>query len=293
MNGKLEAASLMDELERGKCLKRIDRRSNFCTMFYRISENEKRSLTHYIRLLPKTMKMLRGNILYLYCEDMEIEEAFAKEAEKWNVELIVIKIPLEDLPTRRIIEPIITTCKNSSEADHAEDQNHPRDKGTRHYRRDFLGSGENAFRDLLTVWTSKISLARRAAAHEPEAQMAWVDASVAKFNYSRTNWNFRELEFPSCKISHYASPMFFGSSPLPINASFLSSTSKMWVKLEDLFLEQLKTSSVDGYIHDEETVLGLIVERYPEMFWVLGKPVRGVRRAPLFINGGMKNIISR
>ncbi len=284
---------MMDELERRKFLKRIDRRSNFCTMFYRISGNEKRSLTHYIRLLPKTMKMLCGNILYLYCEDMEIAEAFAKEAEKWNVEIVVIEIPLEDLPTRQIIEPIITTCKNSSEADHAEAQNHPRDKGTRHYRRDFLGSGENAFRDLLTVWTSKISLARQAAEYEPEAQMAWVDASVAKFNYSRTNWNFRELELPSCKISHYASPMFFGSSPLPINASFLSSSSKMWIKLEDLFLEQLKTSSVDGYIHDEETVLGLIVERYPEMFWVLGKPVRGVRRAPLFINGGMKNIISR
>lgn len=102
---------MMNELERRKCSKRIDRRSNFCTMFYRISENEKRSLTHYIRLLPKTIKMLRVNILYLYCEDTEVAEAFAKEAEKWNVELVVIKIPLEDLPTRQIIEPIITTCK--------------------------------------------------------------------------------------------------------------------------------------------------------------------------------------
>lgn len=129
------------------------RSRNFCTMFYRINGNQKRSIAHYLRLLPETMKLLRGSTLYLYYQDTDVEEAFRVHARAWNVDIVGIQKPLNDLPTRIAIEPIISTCKGLAASGLSIESGHRRDKARKHYERDFLGSGEMAFRDLLTVWT--------------------------------------------------------------------------------------------------------------------------------------------
>lgn len=84
--------------------------------------------------------------------------------------------------------------------------------------------------------------------------------------------------------------MYFGAKQLPLNASFMSAPNHMWLYLENIFLEQLQINASDGYIHDEETILSGVIDKYPEKFSVIGRPLRGLRRAPLILNKGMETL---
>ncbi|QPZ91610.1 hypothetical protein [Thioclava electrotropha] len=255
----------------------------YCMGFWPIENNQKRNSDHYKRLLPESMKLLRGKRLHLFYDGEEIGESFVAEAERNDVEVSKSRIRISDLPTYDAVLPIISTCERLvSEGKHHEEMP-AREKMSMHLKRDYLLSGADAFRSMVTIWTSKLPLLADLSSSAPAGvkSVAWVDASIAKFKGSRTNWNFMRQTWPHNRVGHYASPMFFHGAPLPLNASFLAASIELWPKVNALFLEELAKKAGDGYVHDEETIMSGVVTQNPELFYTLGKPVRGIRRLPL------------
>ncbi|WP_146681725.1 hypothetical protein [Thioclava sp. F28-4] len=258
----------------------------YCMGFWPIENNRKRNAEHYTRLLPETMKLLRGKRLHLFYDGNDVGETFAAEAERNGIEVSKAKISISDLPTFDAVLPIISTCERLVSEGKHHDDTPAREKMSMHLKRDYLLSGAEAFRSMVTIWTSKIPLLAELSRSAPAGvnSVAWVDASIAKFKGSRTNWNFMNQTLPNDRVAHYASPMFFHGAPLPLNASFLSASIDLWPTVNARFLEELVDRAGDGYVHDEETIMSGVVAKYPELFQTLGRPVRGIRRLPLKIS---------
>lgn len=229
------------------------------------------------------MRLLRGRRLHLFYDGKGIAESFAAEAEKYGIEASKTRVRISDLPTFDAVLPIISTCERLVSEGKHHDDTPAREKMSMHLKRDYLLSGADAFRSMVAIWTSKIPLLAEFSRSAPVGvkSVAWVDASIAKFKGSRTNWNFLRQSWPKDRVAHYASPMFFHGAPLPLNASFLSASIDLWPKVNALFLEELAKRAGDGYVHDEETIMSGVVMQNPELFHTLGRPVRGIRRLPL------------
>lgn len=265
--------------------KRIQDGALFCTGFWKIAGNQKRSSTHYERLLPNTMRLLSGSRLHLFYDDPSTLEHFAAEAVRNQIDLSATKVAIKELPTFDDVLPILSTCERLVEAGEHRKEMPAREKKSVHLKRDYHLSGAKAFRELLTIWTSKILLLSelsRSAPMEVE-RINWIDTSVSRFNGSRTNWNFLKHHPNEGRVAHYASPMFFNGEPLPLNASFMGAARDVWPTIERLFLEQLRMRAGDGYVHDEETIMSYVIAQNPELFQVIGRPVRGAKRFPIKI----------
>lgn len=255
----------------------------FCTGFWAIEDNQKRSSAHYEKLLPKTMQLLRGQRLHLFYDDQGTFEHFAAEARRNHVELSTTKVAIKELPTFDDVLPILSTCKSLVEAGQHKEDMPAREKKTMHLKRDYFLSGAEAFRAMLTIWTSKVPLLSELSRSAPAnvERISWIDTSVAKFNGSRTNWNFLACRTQEGRVAHYASPMLFNGEFLPLNASFLGASREVWPTIERLFLKQLRMRAGDGYVHDEETIMSYVIAENPELFQMIGRPVRGVKQIPI------------
>jgi len=254
----------------------------YCTGFWHLPSNQKRDLAHYERLLPLTMQMLRGGRLHLYCGDAETEERFRVEASKNDVELSATWISLEDLPTAQEVSPILDTCERLVTEGWLDKEMNELEKLAEHLKKDFRRSGRETFGHLLAIWTSKIPLLSRLSREVGDSvgNVVWADASVSRFNAGRTNWDFRKQSWPVGKVGHYKSRMLYQGHALPLNASFLGASPKVWPEIETLFLAELRRRAADGYIHDEETILSHVIKSAPERFHRIGVPVRGLQRLP-------------
>lgn len=262
-------------------LSQKDNRRVYCTGFWHLKKNRKHLLDHYFSLLPETLAMLQGQRLHLFFDDAEIEAKFRAASRREGVEFSSEYRPLESLPTTEVVRPVLVTCENGAvpELSGAE----KREKGRIHYHRDFLGSGEETFHALLAIWTSKIPLVAQFAETSAcdEDIVAWVDASVSRFNGSRTQWDFSRCSLPPDALSHYSSPMRYYGQTLPLNASFLAARPLVWQRVAKLFLEEIDVRASDGYVHDEETIMSHVISRAPEAFHLLGRPVRGIGSLPM------------
>jgi hypothetical protein len=232
------------------------------------------------------MHMLRGNRLHVFCGDEDFASSVVELAERYSVDITTEFIGLGDLPTRCLISPILHACEQrfesvSSPAGAERPGSFNREKGDIHFWRHFVESGAEAYRNLLSIWTSKIPLVSRWVCSSDGAKtdsVAWVDVTVSRFNGSRSGWDFRRQVWPEDRISHYSSPRFYRRKKLPLNASFIAASPRLWPILEASYLEALKNCSADGYAHDEETILSHVMDANPGLFHAMGHPCRGFRR---------------
>lgn len=266
-------------------------RAIYCTGYWSIANNHKHTPEHYEGLLPKTMKLLHGQKLHLFFGDQETADRFKAEAERNQVDFSATQISIQDLPTYDDVLPILQTCENLVAAGEHKKEMVSREKMWVHLKRDYFLSGAEAFRSLLTVWTSKIFLLAEFSRSLPRGadKVNWVDASIAKFNGNRTNWNFLRQKWQPQRVGHYASPMSFHGDPLPLNASFMGAAPEVWPIVERLFREQLIRRAGDGYVHDEETIMSYVVADNPDLFQTLGRPVRGIGRIPLKVGSLLRS----
>lgn len=256
-------------------------RTMYCTGFWLIPGNRKRTAQHYLRLLPRTLSMISGGSLHLFCGDDDIERIFREAAGSSRVNLSVSRLSIAELPGATATPPILASAARAAAASRFEGAR-KKEKGDIHVRRDFLGSGPEVFEDLLSIWLSKPGLATRVAEDAGPAveRVAWIDASVAKFTGNRTNWDFPRHRGTSGKLSHYASPMRYRGDRLPLNASYLCAEKTLWPTVLERFNEQLDALGGDGYVHDEETIFAHVLERHPELSCAVGRPIRGIRGWP-------------
>jgi uncharacterized protein HtrL/YibB-like len=239
----------------------------FCTGYWHIPQNKKRNLQHYLDYLPRTIEMVRNGKLLVFFEDPRVFSLCAKYAKKHGVSIVGKQMPSSELPYFNLGDALLTSCKAMDRM--AALRQSKLDKGAIHYSRDYLEAGEEGYKNLMSVWMSKIPLVtRHAIPMNPfgTPKFAWIDFSVSRFSHKRNNWNFRELDLQKSKIYHYPNTMKYYAERLKLNASFLCGSKKEWATLDRLFEQYLLTHLKDAYAHDEETILNFVVNDRPNLF---------------------------
>lgn len=150
------------------------------------------------------------------------------------------------------------------------------EKGVNHYNYFVRGQEPDICARNLTVWLSKIDMVYEAisGADRGFRVYAWVDAGISRVNGKRTNWDFTKLGPHEDQISHYGSNMRYLGQRLPISAGYLAARIGAWRELHKEFYKVLPCMDEATYMHDEETLLGEIHSRRPELFNCVGMPVK-------------------
>jgi hypothetical protein len=246
----------------------------YVTGYWMLPSNAKNPVEHYQKLIPQSMEMIAGRKLILYFDDAQTEAMFAEACEALDVRLQTVRVSVEALPAYRHADAFADGCRSMRREEFDRTPLRWLEKGLIHYRRDFMGAGEEVYRRLITIWMSKVALTSQAASGGGDATyFAWMDASVARFSGRRTNWNFPVQTFAPRALNHYASTMSYRGERLPLNASFMLGTPEVWAAVSLAFDAWLQASLSDAYAHDEETILGLVHRDRPELFHTLGVPL--------------------
>jgi hypothetical protein len=239
----------------------------FCTGYWHVPQNIKRSLQHYLDHIPTTIEMINNGKLLFFYEDLQIFSLCKACAEKNNVRIVGKQISLSELPYSNLGAALLSSCKAMARA--GSPKRSVLDKGALHYSRDYLGSGEEGYKNLLSIWMSKVPLINRhAIAADPfgTPKYAWIDCSISRLNNKRKNWNFVTLPYGSEKLYHYKNTMKYYREPLKLCAGFICGSKKEWATLDRLFEQYLFTHLNDAYAHDEETILNFVVNDHPGLF---------------------------
>ncbi len=243
--------------------------------YWRLPGNAKRPVEHYLEQIPQSLEMIAGQSLLLYHDDPETAQVFADLCAPRAIALRTERIPIAELPAYHEADAFVAACRAMPrQGPHAVPAVRS-EKGYIHYTRDLTGSGEQTYRALLAIWLSKVALMARAAARgpdTPDGALAWMDVSIARFSGQRSNWDFPRQPFAVAALNHYASPMRYLGQRLPLNASFMLARPAVWAEIDREFQAQMRQCRSDAYGHDEETILGLVHHRRPELFHTLGVP---------------------
>jgi len=239
--------------------------ATFVTGLWHIKESVKRDLDYYFKRLPETLNMLgNSNIVFFYAGENILQ--FVEKNLKTN-NFKAIKIDVADLPTYELSKFYLQSCKNQDNA-HLKRVSKGKEKGLKHYKRDYKQSNEDVFRKLFTVWTSKLFLIESTIQKNPYNTdfFAWTDASISRFFTLRKNWNFMQQAYSSKFIYHYHSDMKYYGERCKLNASFMLGHKNKLLKLISLYRDQLKKSKNSNYAHDEETLLHLLHKENSRLF---------------------------
>lgn len=246
----------------------LNKSTTFCMGLWHINNNSKYPFTHYLEHIPRTMAMLRNaNIVFFY-EDDKILKYVRKHAATPN--LIPKKVPLVDLPTHIYADVYFQSCRMQDNAKLEQIEESCVEKGLVHYYRDF-----DAYKELFTIWTSKLFLLDSVMQENPfnTEYFSWVDASLARFNHKRPNWDFRKQDFSSEYVYLYGNVMRYMGEYCEYNASFIFGVKEKLSILVSLFKEQLECSRGSNYAHDEETLLHLIPREKRGLLCKIDRPV--------------------
>lgn len=258
-------------------------RITYCTGYWLVSGNAKRTPGYYEKYIPRTIRMISGCRLIVFYSEDAVLDLVKSHAQAHRVAIHGVRVPIPELPAYPYRSQLLQGCRAMKDGEYlADPQRFRKEKGVKHYLRDYRGSGEDNYQDIITIWMSKIPLmAERAITLNPfgSDHFAWIDASIARFKHSRSNWNFMRLSFDEGALYHYDNDTHCMGQPIQINASFLLAHKDIWQRVGDLFRRQLETSIGDPYAHDEETILNLVLKSNPELFKLAGRNYRGYRKA--------------
>lgn len=238
----------------------------------------KRQLSHmgisrYVRLLPETLRMIRGQRLVFYYEEEFIGRLVKRLCEDIGIEVSLRCVPLETLPQRENATIIANAARDPRTTARTVLS---KEKGVAHLRAMDVAGDRSEYEKNLSVWLSKIdltmSVAREIQRREP---VAWIDIGVSKLNFRRHNWNFATLPVSPMRLSHYGSNMRYLGERLPLNASVLLGYPESWNAVCKLFNETVAMRAADCYPHDEETLLSHVLRETPDLFECIGHPYRG------------------
>jgi len=242
--------------------------------FWPVAENTKNSLDHYSRYITLSLEMLSGENLFFMSGSDTVISSVKVKCERVGIKLHCEKMSIHDLSKHQYMETLLQRTKNFGERLEHPPANFKNDKGLSHYWRDLRTSGEQSFRQMFSIWHSKIDLLRRASLENRfgSRQFAWVDASVSRFNHQRFGWDFRQLpvELPNT-VYHYPNMMRKNGRQLAINASFLLGDAKAGESLQAAYDEAFAASLEEDYPNDEETVLDTVVSRMPRLFHAISE----------------------
>ena len=239
-----------------------------------LADSPKNPVEHYYKLIPKTLDMLAESRLVFFYEDPALLRFVEKNAQDKNVDLVPVKRSIEELPARDLSEGFAASCERMGLDAFPEPEHKNKEKGVIHYWRDWKRGGPAFYKDLLSIWLSKVSLVCEAIDQLGDrgqcGYFAWADVSVARFSKKRRNWDFPRVRLPDEKVSCYKSDMQYFGGALPVSASFLGGGEAVWQELEERFLMKARGSLAAAYAHDEETILSAVYRDDPGFFYRFG-----------------------
>ena len=248
--------------------KNCNEKTTYIVGYWNVKNNKKNSYeSHYKPLILKTLNIIKDQNIVFFYENEDVIN-FIKKNVKNNI--IFIKKELMDLPTYKISKDYLETCKQQNTKELSDKfinwDKGLLEKGFIHYHREYKQSGENVFRQLFTIWTSKIFLVQEIIRLNPFHNncFAWMDVSSARVNVDKKY--FTQYYLPN-KIYHFSmNVMKYYGIHLPIMGFFIIAHRNIWKKLIPLYEKQLQLSKDSKYAHDEETLLYLIWKDNQDLF---------------------------
>lgn len=253
----------------------------YCSGYWPVAGNNKRSFDHYAEYLPKTLQMLAGSKLWFYSGDADLLEHVAGICSTEAIALTPVLLDVTQLPAWGVAADYVAACERMRLDLYGRPARRMKEKGVNHYWRDLVGSGSVAYRQVMTIWLSKVELsAALAASLEQGDTVAWVDASLARKNHSRPCWDFTRCLLPPGKLTHYPSQARIYGSTLPLSAGFLAADGPTWQLVQERFVAARAALAAMAYGHDEETILSKCLADQPDLFHsLMAEPAPPVKPA--------------
>jgi hypothetical protein len=248
----------------------IARATTYCMGYWQVPENAKRPPAHYAELLPLTLRMLAGRQLIFLTDNVVVQRWIESLARQNSVRVHIVTRAVDSLPAAPFARQILHQTERYGDG-LAAPVEFNREKGLLHYFRDLRGSGPVAYQKILAIWLSKVLLMGELMQADPfdSQYLAWVDATAARFNGQRANWDFIAMADRPGVVAHYASAMRKNGKALSINASYLKADAASWTRLVALYLQQLQRAVDERYPNDEETILHELTQAHPDLFRAL------------------------
>ena len=218
-------------------------------------------MAHYYRFMPKTFSMLKDKKIVFFYEDEDILTYVKSIAD--TPHFLPIRIQVTDLPTYVLSADYLTSCKNQ---DNAFLRKHNDQKGLIHYRREYMKSGEDSYRKVISIWTSKIFLVDRVIQENPYSTdaFAWVDVSVSRIGIR----SFDKM-YSINKINTNPGNMLYIGEKICNSAGLMLSNKETWLSFIALYKEKMEAQRHSNYAHDEETIIHLICKDHQELFNII------------------------
>lgn len=248
----------------------------YCVGLWLVPGNRKRSREHYLAHLPKTLDMLQNQKVIFFYDDETILK-FVK-ARIDTPHFCARKLAVTEMRAHHHVDRFIASAKKFKIAEFGRLK---AEKGLIHYKRDLMGSGEEAYKTILTVWLSKVFILNDVAIKEnpfKTGAFAWVDASISRFAVKPDTVNFVDVVLTD-KIQMRGSGMRYKGKRINFNASFILATVENWGKLSTYYAEEFSRAVDEPYPNDEETLLHKISLKHPHFFKKI-KPANKTYQSP-------------
>ena len=236
--------------------------TTYISGYWIIDNNKKNGKTHYLDKLPKTLELIKDSNLIFYYNEDEVAELVKNN---FNGNLKLIKKSIDDLPTKNIAEEYLESGKQQNN-EALSKININNEKGLTHYQREYIKSGPDIYKNLFTIWTSKLFIIEECIKTNPfnSEYFAWIDASASRFNINNI---FYHKQYDDTAIFNpgYSKMKYYGIN-LNICAYFMIAHHKKWNDLLPIYKNKLEECKTSKYCHDEETILQLVYQNNKELF---------------------------
>lgn len=229
--------------------------------YWRVPNYKKHDDEYYNNSIIQTIQRLKDhNVIFFYIDDNILN--IVKSIKQTNI--IFIKINIIGLPTWDISEFYLKSCENQDNTHIIDKYGSNGQKGVIHYNREYLSGGPDVYRNVFTIWTSKLFLIQQIIEINPynTNNFAWIDAGLGnRLGDFLDIQNYKD-NYINCRISYFK----YLSNTIYLMAGILISNKDTWLKIIPLFKEELELQKNSNYAHDEETILHLVYEKNPLLF---------------------------
>lgn len=240
--------------------------------YWYVNNNKKHDIAHYNKFIPKTFSSLKNFDIVFFYDDEEILK-LVKDNLNLNLNnLKPIKKSVDKLPTYNYSNKLLELCK---EQDNKELQSYNKggEKGIVHCNRELKLSGDEAYRKIVTIWTSKLLLLNECIDNNyfNNNRIAWCDVSITRVNNHIANkCLFYDIDYKPNKIYTLTNLMKYYGKQLKLAAAYIYSDNNTMKQFIELYKKELYSIN-EKYCHDEETIINKIYEKQPQLFEIIYK----------------------
>ena len=234
--------------------------------YWEIKSNTKKEhkeyLNHLKDILPKLVDYYE---IIFYYNDNNLFKFIKKIIKEDNLKINIrfIKSKIEELPTYSASNEAINNFKKSDIVDLKSKYN-IREKGVVHYLRELEQSGENVYKKLFTVWTSKLFLIEQLLNENVinTKYVGWCDISITRCQDKfRRECIFDEMSLNLNKVNFISNTMQYYGKVLPVSAGIIIGNKNKMSELIKYYKLEFNEIINENYCHDEETILGRLYDK--------------------------------